>query len=131
MMISSKDSLPKRRLPRLTLYGSSDTTAIAVQRYEDIVATISETLNKEDQLVIQEHRTWQGLVSEIRGKLMDPDSSASLRRSMSSIQPLPRSIGTLNDSFISAVSPQNIQFDFLWGMFYLNLKVAYMSKEQD
>jgi hypothetical protein len=110
---------------------SRNTSAFASWRYGDIIRSVSETLNEEDQLVVQEHRTWQDILSEIREKLMDPHSSASLRRLMSSIQPLPRSMETLNGSFISTVSPQNVQFDFLWGMVYLNLKVGFMSKEQD
>jgi hypothetical protein len=109
---------------------SRDTCAFASWRYGDIIRSVSETLNEEDRLVVQEHRTCQDIVSEIREKLKDPHSSAPLKRSMTSIQPLPRSMETLNGSFISAVSPQNVQFDFLWGMVYLNLKVGFMSKEQ-
>jgi hypothetical protein len=110
---------------------SRNTSEFASWRYGDIIRSVSETLNEEDQLVVQGHRTWQDITSDIREKLMDPHSSASLRRSMSSIQPLPRSMETLNSSFISAVSPQEVQFDFLWGMVSLNLKVGFMSKEQD
>jgi hypothetical protein len=131
MWISSKKSFPEACLAKLTSGDFRNTSPFVAWRYGDIIAIITDSLSEEDQLVVKEHRSWQDLMTEIRKKVMDPKSSPSLRRLMSSIQPLPRSMETLNGSFISTVSPQNIQFDFLWGMVYLNLKVGFMSKEQD
>jgi hypothetical protein len=107
-----------------------NTSPFVAWRYGDIIAIITDTLSEEDQLVVKEHRSWQDLLTEIRKKVMDPKSSPSLRRLMSSIQPLPRSMATLNGSFISSVTPENVQFDFLWGMVYLNLKLSYPSTEK-
>jgi hypothetical protein len=103
---------------------SRDTSAFVAWRYQDIITIITDGLNEQDQLVVQEHRSWQDLVVEIRKMMTDPKSSGSVRRLMASIQPLPRSMATLNGSFISAVAPHSVQFDFLWGMVYLNLKVV-------
>lgn len=100
----------------------SDTSQFAAWRYRDIVILISETLNEEDQLVVQQHRSWQDVSVEIRAKLTDSGSSPAMRRLMSAIQPLPRSMATLNGSFISAVTPHDVQFNFLWGLVHLNLK---------
>ncbi len=97
-------------------------------RYHDIIAIITDGLNEEDQLLVQEHRTWQDLMTETRRMMVDPKSSATVRRLMATIQPLPRSMATLNGSFISAVAPHSVQFDFLWGMVYLNLKVGIDSR---
>jgi hypothetical protein len=105
-----------------------NTRPFVAWRYGDIIAIITDTLSEEDQSIVKQHRSWQDLLTEIRMKVMDPKSSPTLRRLMSSIQPLPRSMATLNGSFISSVSPENVQFDFLWGMVYLNLKVANMLK---
>jgi hypothetical protein len=114
----------------LTIADFRNTSAFVAWRYQDIINIISDTLSEEDQLVCKEHRTWQDLLAEIRKKVVDPSSSAAIRRLMSSIQPLPRSMATLNGFFISALTPNNVQFGFLWGLVYLNLKVANISKEQ-
>jgi hypothetical protein len=108
----------------LTFSCLRDTSAFVAWRYQDIITIITDGLNEEDQLLVQDSRTWQDLVVEIRRMMVDPKTSASVRRLMASIQPLPRSMATLNGSFISAVAPHSVQFDFLWGMVYLNLKVA-------
>jgi hypothetical protein len=115
----------------LTIGDYRNTSAFVAWRYQDIIDIISDTLSEEDQLVCKEHRTWQDLLTEIRKKVTDPKSSAAIRRVMASIQPLPRSMATLNDSFISALTPQPVQFDFLYGLVYLNLKVAKTIKEQE
>lgn len=107
----------------LTLSESRNTGEFATSRYRDIINVVSETLNEEDRVVVQEPRSWQDLITEIRTQIADPNSSAELIRLMRSIQPLPRSMATLNSSFILAVSPESVQFDFVWGMVYLNLKV--------
>lgn len=117
-------------LANADLLASSDTSAFVAWRYQDIITIITDGLNEEDQLLVQEHRTWQDLVAEIRKMMMDPKSSAPVRRLMASIQPLPRSMATLNGSFISAVAPHSVQFDFLWGMVFLNLKVAKASRSR-
>jgi hypothetical protein len=115
---------PKTTTANADLFVSRDTSAFVAWRFQDIINIITDGLGEQDQLVVQEPRTWQDLVAEIRKMMMDPKSSGSVRRLMASIQPLPRSMATLNGSFISAVAPHSVQFDFLWGMVYLNLKVA-------
>jgi hypothetical protein len=114
-------------MPMLTTGDFRNTSKFVAWRYQDIIDIISDTLCEEDQLVCKEHRTWQDLLTEIRKKVVDPKSNAAIRRVMSSIQPLPRSMATLNGSFITALTPENVQFDFLWGLVYLNLKVANIS----
>jgi hypothetical protein len=107
-----------------------DTSSFVAWRYQNVIDLVSETLTRQDALVVKEDRTWQDLTSEIRKSIVDPKSSTAFKRLMSSIQPLPRSLATLNRAFISAVSPNEVHFNFLWGMIYLSLKVEKSPTEK-
>lgn len=62
-------------------------------------------------------------MGDIQGKLKDPGSSSNMKRPLSRIQPLPRSLATLTRKFAELVDPLEPKFDLIWGLVYLTLRV--------
>lgn len=108
----------------------SDTRRFAVFRWKDILNSISGRLPKSDLDIASKYHDWQDLSSEIQGKIMDPASTALVKRNMSRIQQLPSVLATLLRNFSSLLVPFEVKFDLLWGLVYLNLKLSYASPER-
>ena len=66
---------------------------------------------------------WELLADEIQRKLKDPASAPVAKRQMARIQPLPRTLSSLTQSFEKTLSPHEVEFGLLWGLIYLNLRV--------
>jgi hypothetical protein len=47
-----------------------------------------------------------------------------MKRLMTKIHPLPRSLSRLTVTFTNIIIPYEVHFDLLWGILYLNLKAS-------
>jgi hypothetical protein len=77
-----------------------------------------------DRAVVTEPRDWQGLQLEIRKKSTDSSEPSLVRKLMSTMHMLPRTIVTLIAALSTSISPREAEFDVLWGLIHLNLKVG-------
>jgi len=80
-------------------------------------------LTLEDKSAAAKYTEWQVLTAEIQAKLTDPLSTPALKREMSKLHQLPRSLGFLAREFMNLVQPHPIKFELIWQLIYLNLKV--------
>jgi hypothetical protein len=77
--------------------------------------------------MLTKYNDWSDIREEIHGKLMDASSTSVMKRHLGRIQPLPRILSALTRKLASLVAPQEVRFDLVWGMIYLNLKVRKVS----
>ncbi|KAH8602769.1 hypothetical protein B0O99DRAFT_587847 [Bisporella sp. PMI_857] len=108
----------------------NDTRKFAVLRWEDLLKGMAEKLTNEDRQVITRFREWQTLTAEIQSKVTDSVASPAMKREMSKIHQLPRNLGFLAKEFMNLVKPNNISFELLWGLIYLNLRHSYSSLDR-
>lgn len=69
-------------------------------------------------------KDWHELVSEIQGRLTDTTSTRGVKREMSKIQPLPRTLSALMRVFSILVQPLKVPFELIWGLLFLNITVG-------
>lgn len=60
---------------------------------------------------------------DIRKKLTDLKAPTSIRKAAGQLQPLPRTMDALIQSFLDAADPMEVEFNVLWGLIYLNIQV--------
>ena len=77
-----------------------------------------------DREIVAKSPEWSDLVEEIQSKLTNPASTATMKRLMTKIHPLPRFLSFLTGKFAKIVMPREVNFEFLWGILFLNLKVS-------
>lgn len=68
-------------------------------------------------------KTWDDLSIEIDAKISSPTSTATMKRQIRRIQTLPRVLALLTHTFATSVIPYAVEFDVIWGLIYLTLKV--------
>jgi hypothetical protein len=85
----------------------------------------SETSNSHalDHQTVSKYHDWQDLASEISGKLAETPPNSFVKRHLTKIQPLPHVLTTLTRKFSNIMMPSIVDFELLWGLIYLNLKV--------
>jgi hypothetical protein len=77
-----------------------------------------------DLEIVAKCTEWSDLQEEIQANLTDAVSTAVMKRHMTKIHPLPRSLSRLTMTFTNIIIPYEVQFDLLWGILYLNLKAS-------
>lgn len=60
---------------------------------------------------------------------MDPSSTSTVKRHMARLQPLPQVLGLLTRTFIRLVIPLDVDFEIVWALIYINLKVSNLIQE--
>jgi hypothetical protein len=73
---------------------------------------------------ITEPRDWQVVHLDIRKRGNAQGVPAVTKRILNHIQPLPRSLTNLTSIFTSEILPFEADFNVLWGLLYLNIKVS-------
>lgn len=122
----------KRSVPRIDEYDVdfSDTKIFTVQRWEDILKIASERLSASDHQIAAKYVDWQELSTEIQTKFADSSASPVVKRQFAKIQPLPHVLATLMRIFSALVAPHEVNYELIWGLVYLNLKLSYTSPER-
>lgn len=82
-------------------------------------------LIQTDRRMAARYGDWQDVVTDIQSRLKDAGSGLSMKRQISKIMPLPRTLADLTRTFSKLVHPREVKFDLLWGLIYLVLKVSY------
>ena len=101
-----------------------DTTAFAVQRYNDVVETLYESsLSPSDRRTFRDNQDSQMLQAEIQHKLADLTLSTTAKRLINQLQPVLRTLNDFVGFFQRAVQPHKPRIDPLWGLVFLTLKV--------
>jgi hypothetical protein len=77
----------------------------------------------DSEKVMDKPRNWQTLHTEIRTRAADLRTAPATRRLLNNMQPLPRSLLNLLQTFAAAISPLTADFKVLWGLMDLNIKV--------
>ncbi len=77
----------------------------------------------QDWEKINEPRDWQTLHTEIRRRGVDPQVLPITRRLLNHIQPFPRTLATFIGIFMGAIIPEEADFNVVWGLLDLNIKV--------
>jgi len=102
-----------------------DTRQLAVLRWEEMVTAACESLSSPvDRQLVQEPRDSMAVADDIKEKASDQTCTASMRRTLMTIVSLPKSLSNLTSSFIEVLAPHNIEFNILWGLLFLNIKVS-------
>jgi hypothetical protein len=101
-----------------------DTRDHAVLRWKEMVLGAIESLSSTiDRQTIQEPREWSSVADDIQEKATNQIYNSQMRRLLMGIQPLPRTLFNLTDTFQTALNPYTIELNSLWGLLYLNVKV--------
>ena len=77
----------------------------------------------EDFENAQGFKTWDALANEIERKVNSPTSTLRMKRHIRRIQSFPRVLALLTHTFAASVVPYEVDFDVVWGLIYLTLKV--------
>ncbi|CZR55427.1 uncharacterized protein PAC_05315 [Phialocephala subalpina] len=123
---SEKNDLEVRRLDEYDV-DFSDTRTFSVLRWADTVKTSTDRLTASDLQIASKYTEWQDLASEIQAKLTESPSTPLIRRQIVKIQPLPHALASLTRKFSNLVTPEEVNFEIIWGLVYLNLKLSYLS----
>jgi hypothetical protein len=96
----------------------------AALRWTEIVLGACESLSSPaDRQTVQEPREWDAVTKDIQEKASDP-SYAQMRRTLLGLKPVPQTLFSLTSTFASALEPHEIEFNILWGLLFLNIKVS-------
>lgn len=102
-----------------------DTRDHAVLRWKEMVLGACESLSSAvDRQTVQEPRNWEAVTEDIQERANGPTCNATTRRILLGIQPLPRTLFNLSDTFTTALAPHDIELNILWGLLFLNIKVG-------
>jgi len=71
---------------------------------------------------ITEPWDWQSVHKEIQRRGNEREATGVTKRLLNHLQPLPRSLNNLINTFTSAIQPSVPNFNVLWGLVYLNIK---------
>jgi len=82
-------------------------------------------MSTADQQKIKEPRDWQTLYSDIRRRGLDKDALPATKRLLNHLQLIPRTLATLIGIFTKAISPNEADFNVLWGLLDLNIAVSF------
>jgi hypothetical protein len=121
--------------PKLDRYSGSrhanlecrDTSAFAVERYNDILEAIKEQLEPNDLRTIQESRDCQTIQDMLRRRSSNPELGLPTRRLINQYRPLPWTINDLAMHFQHLVRPSEPEMELLWGLIYINIEVCLSS----
>jgi hypothetical protein len=101
-----------------------DTRDHAVLRWKEMIQAAGSSLSSTiDRQTVQEAREWSNVAEDIQEKATNQIYDSHMRRLLMTIQPLPRTLFNLTDTFQTALSPHTIELNTLWGLLYLNVKV--------
>ncbi len=104
-----------------------DTRDHAVLRWKEMVLAAIESLSSmTDRQTVQEPREWRDVADDIQEKATNHIYSAQMRRTLMGIQPLPKTLANLTDTFETALHPNVVQLNIIWGLVYLNVKVSIL-----
>ena len=101
---------------------------VAVCRDRLVDKQILMLFSEIDLNIALEPRDWQTLVTEIRRWGTGSKVLPATRRLLNHIQPLPRTLNTLANIFISATTPYRTDFTVLWGLAHLNTQVSHLDQ---
>lgn len=127
-----------------------DTRAFAIQRWEDAVLAVQQTqsitgkyhlslcgVSRREQMeakalcidwdIVAGPWDWQAVLKEIQKRGTEREATGVTKRLLNHLQPLPRSLNNLVNTFTSAVQPAVPRFNVLWGLLYLNIKARLCS----
>ncbi|PMD63260.1 uncharacterized protein K444DRAFT_626991 [Hyaloscypha bicolor E] len=119
---------PLRRLDEYEI-DFDDARDFFTGRWQDIVTTATDRLTVSDHQTASKYHDWQDLASEIAVKLAETPSNSFVKRHMIKIQPLPHVLTTFTRKFSNIMIPSIVDFELLWGLIYLNLKLSYGLEE--
>jgi hypothetical protein len=104
-----------------------DTRDHASLRWREMVLGATEALSSNiDRQTVQEPREWSNVADDIQEKASDQIYNAQMRRLLMGIQPLPRTLSNLADTFETALAPHAVELNILWGLLYLNVKASIL-----
>lgn len=102
-----------------------DTRKHAVLRWGEMVKAATDSLSSPvDRGTVLEPRDWSAVAEEIKERASDQACNATMRKTLHTIQPLPKSLSNLTSSFTDVLAPYKIEFNILWGLLFLNIKVS-------
>jgi hypothetical protein len=97
----------------------------AVLRWREMILGATESLSSQiDRQTVQESREWSTVADDIQEKASNQIYNAQMRRILMGIQPLPRTLSNLTDTFETALTPHTVELNILWGLLYLNVKAS-------
>jgi len=101
-----------------------DTRKHAVLRWGEMVKAATESLSSPvDRATVLEPRDWSAVAEEIKERASDQSCNATMKKTLHTIQPLPKSLSNLTSSFTDVLAPYEIELNILWGLLFLNIKV--------
>ncbi|KAK0125805.1 hypothetical protein ONS95_007437 [Cadophora gregata] len=107
----------------------SNTSNFAVERWTDTQNAILAELSSSDREVALECRNGEALIRQIEDKRTSPESSTTVKRQHGKITQLPDALENLVHRFRKLVAPSIVDFEMVWGIIYVNLKLSYISEE--
>jgi len=104
-----------------------DTRDHAVLRWGEMILGATESLSSQiDRQTVQEPREWTDVADDIQEKATNQVYNAQMRRILMGIQPLPRTLSHLTETFETALTPHAIELNILWGLLFLNVKASIL-----
>lgn len=92
--------------------------------------TSSNNIFLPDREKLSEPQDWQTVEGEIRKILADPQALPFTKRLLIQIIPLPQSLDALLTRFTGTINPLDADFNILWGLVDLNIKLSYGSQDR-
>ncbi|KAH8602772.1 P-loop containing nucleoside triphosphate hydrolase protein [Bisporella sp. PMI_857] len=107
-----------------------DTRPFAFKRWQDAIASVQQSQSAADWEKITEERDWQAVHVDIQKRGSEREAAGVVKRLLNHIQPLPRSLNNLANAFTSSIHPNVPNFNIVWGLLHLNVKLSCISSDK-
>ena len=95
----------------------------AALRWREMVSGACESLSARDRQTVQASHSWESVTEDIQEKAADQKHDSTTRRILMGLQPLPRTLYNLCETFTLALDPHEIELNIIWGLLFLIIKV--------